>query len=74
VFPIEEEENIHYIRDTMLDTYLKDNMRSRVMRADGTYTRPKPSADGQAVDVQEYFMNGSLRKNSKNPRLTPIHP
>jgi polyphosphate kinase len=74
VFPIEDEENIHYIRDTMLDTYLKDNMRSRVMRADGTYTRPKPSADGQALDVQEYFMNGSLRKNSKNPRLTPIHP
>jgi polyphosphate kinase len=74
VFPIEDEDNIHYIRDTMLDTYLKDNVRSRVMRADGTYTRPKPSGDGHVVDVQEFFMNSSRRKNSKSPGLSPIHP
>lgn len=59
VFPIENEENIRYIRHTMLDTYLKDNMRARIMQEDGTYARPKPAGEDKAVDVQEFFMNHS---------------
>jgi polyphosphate kinase len=74
VFPIEQEEHIHYLRDKMLDTYLKDNTRARMMQADGTYTRLKPTGDNKGIDVQEFFMSNSKTNHSAPPRLSPIHP
>ena len=57
LFPLENENHIRYLRDKMLDTYLKDNTRARVMQGDGTYVRLKPPSEEKAVDVQEFFMN-----------------
>ena len=57
VFPVESSEHIHYLRYQMLETYLKDNMRARVMQKDGTYLRLKPHNSDKAVDVQEFLMN-----------------
>ena len=57
VFPIENAEQVRFLRDKMLDTYLRDNTRARVMREDGTYVRLKPAGENKAVDVQEFFMN-----------------
>jgi len=57
VFPLENAEHVRYVRDKMLDTYLKDNTRARVMQQDGTYVRLKSSDGEKAVDVQEFFMN-----------------
>ncbi len=57
VFPIENAEQVRFLRDKMLDTYLRDNTRARVMREDGTYMRLKPAGENKAVDVQEFFMN-----------------
>jgi len=57
VFPLENAEHVRYVRDKMLDTYLKDNMRARVMQEDGTYVRLKSPGEDKAVDVQEFFMN-----------------
>ena len=59
VFPIENEGNIRYVREKMLDIYLKDNARARLMQEDGTYARLKPPGDNKVVDVQEFLMNGS---------------
>ena len=56
VFPVESSEHIHYLRYQMLETYLKDNVRTRTMQKDGTYLRIKPPSDDKAVDVQEFFM------------------
>ena len=39
VFPVENAEHVRYLRDKMLEIYLKDNMRARVMQEDGTYLR-----------------------------------
>jgi polyphosphate kinase len=47
------------VREKMLDTYLKDNTRARVMQADGTYKRLKSPDDHKVIDVQEIFMNDS---------------
>ena len=74
VFPIEQEEHIHYLRDTMLHTYLRDNTRARVMQADGTYTRLQPTGDDKGIDVQEFFMGHSKANPSTPPRLSPIYP
>jgi polyphosphate kinase len=57
VFPVESVEHIRYLRDKMLEIYLKDNTHARVMHKDGTYRRLKPASEDKAVDVQEIFMN-----------------
>ena len=57
LFPLEKEDHIRYVRDKVLETYLKDNTRARLMQGDGSYVRLKPSDEEKAVDVQEFFMN-----------------
>jgi len=61
VFPVENTDHINYLRQVMLTTYLSDNMRARVMKSDGTYTRLKPPSESKAVDVQEWLMNNNYR-------------
>ena len=57
VFPVESKDHIHYLRQRVLDTYLKDNTRARILQTNGTYTRLAPEAGKEIVDVQEKFMN-----------------
>ena len=57
LFPLENTDHVRYVRDKVLDTYLKDNTRARVMQEDGTYIRLKSPSEEKAVDVQEFFMN-----------------
>jgi polyphosphate kinase len=56
VFPLEKAEHVRHIRDTVLETYLRDNLRTRTMKPDGTYVRAKPG-DAPLIDVQEWLMN-----------------
>jgi polyphosphate kinase len=64
VFPIENAEQVRYLRDKILGIYLKDNMRGRVMRENGTYVRLKPQGEDKVVDVQEFLMNNYRGKKS----------
>jgi polyphosphate kinase len=57
VFPVENKEQIKYLRQYVLDTYLKDNTRARILQTNGTYIRLTPEAGRDAVDVQEKFMS-----------------
>ena len=64
VFPIENTEQVRYIRDCMLDTYLKDNTRARLMKENGSYARLKPPGEDKLVDVQEFLMNHHRSRKS----------
>ena len=57
VFPVESKDHIHYLLHRVLDTYLKDNTRARILQSNGTYTRLAPEAGKDIVDVQEKFMS-----------------
>jgi polyphosphate kinase len=57
VFPVENKDQIHYLRHRVLDTYLKDNARARYLQSDGSYIRIAPEAGKDIVDVQEKFMS-----------------
>ena len=57
VFPVENKEQIKYLRHHVLETYLKDNMRARILQSNGTYTRLIPEAGKEVIDVQEKFMS-----------------
>lgn len=59
VFPVESPDHIQYLRHQVLETYLKDNVRTRTMQKDGKYIRLKPHNDDKAVDVQEFFMHNT---------------
>jgi polyphosphate kinase len=71
VFPVESAEYVRSLRDQILETYLKDNARARVMREDGTYMRLQPPSEEKAVDVQKSLMNSNRAGDSKKPQLFP---
>jgi polyphosphate kinase len=52
LFPVEEKNLIRNVRDVVLETYLKDNRRARLMQPDGTYIRLHPEAKEAAFDSQ----------------------
>jgi polyphosphate kinase len=64
VFPIEDVNHIHYLRDQVLEAYLKDNMGVRLMQPDGTYLRRHPHGDEPRVNVQEWLMQHPHEKSS----------
>ena len=63
LFPLESPELIRYVRDDVLETYLHDNQRSRVMDYGGSYKRFSPKADAKLVDVQRELL--AMRDRSK---------
>ncbi len=56
VFPVENEKHIRYLRDQVLEMYLKDNVSARRMLPDGTYLRVQPEDNEPIVNVQERLM------------------
>ncbi len=61
IFPVESAEHVRYLRDHVLDLYLKDDARAWRMQADGSYKREhRNDADGR-MDVQEWLMDHSRK-------------
>jgi polyphosphate kinase len=56
IFPVEDPAMIRHIRDDILEIYLIDNVKARLMQPDGSYLRLTPK-DGQAhINIQEYLL------------------
>jgi polyphosphate kinase len=74
VFPVENKAHIQYLRNEVLETYLKDNTRSRLMRPNGEYARLQPEEKGEAIDIQQWMMehrgkmNTSIRDDKKKSK------
>jgi polyphosphate kinase len=56
VFPLEDESLRRFVRDHLLETYLRDNIHTRVLQPDGTYIRLSPDTDEEIVDSQAITM------------------
>jgi polyphosphate kinase len=55
------------LRGEILQTYLDDNVKARLMGSDGTYTRVR-AAEGQArVDSQLLLMEISAKRSGYEP-------
>ncbi|MEZ5365505.1 MAG: polyphosphate kinase 1 [Bryobacterales bacterium] len=52
VFPVRDPAILRHLRDDVLETYLADNTRARVMQTHGGYARAIPLADEPVVDSQ----------------------
>jgi polyphosphate kinase len=63
VFPVNRKEHIRHLRDHVLEMYLKENSKTRVLEPDGSYTRLIPEKhDDEKIDVQERLMNPNWGK------------
>jgi polyphosphate kinase len=40
-----------------MDVYVRDNVKSRILRADGSYERRSPQPGERAVDAQQIFLS-----------------
>ncbi|MFL7872012.1 MAG: polyphosphate kinase 1, partial [Anaerolineales bacterium] len=56
VFPVERPEHIRYLRDNVLETYLKDNLSARIMQPDSSYKRLHPSDKEKGLEIQNWLM------------------
>jgi len=56
LYPIEDPAMIRHVRDDILETYLQDNRKVRVMLPDGAYCRPPQQPEEKALNVQEAFI------------------
>lgn len=56
LFPVQEKRLIRKLVDEVLETYMHDNLKARVMQPDGTYLRIKPDDNDQPVNSQSVFM------------------
>ncbi len=60
LFPVEDPDIVRRLRYEILETYLRDNVKARIMLADGPYERAPQAPEEPAVNSQEWFMlNGS---------------
>jgi len=72
LFPVEDRALVERLRDQILSTYLGDNVKSRLMLANGSYSRKPPGDGKKRLNSQEYLlkeraalakrMNGSAKR------------
>jgi polyphosphate kinase len=58
LFPLEDATLVGQIREQVLEVYLRDNVRARVLCADGSYERAQPQEGEEALDSQAFFAAG----------------
>ncbi|MDX1741551.1 MAG: polyphosphate kinase 1, partial [Rhodothermales bacterium] len=56
LFPVEDAQYVRYLREDVLETYLSDNVKARIMMPDGTYVQQQPDDGERAVYSQEWFL------------------
>jgi polyphosphate kinase len=56
LFPIENRRLIRQLRDHVLDVCLADNVKARLMQADGTYLRAQPEEGVVPMDSQSWLI------------------
>ena len=55
LFPIQDTTYVRYLRDIVLESYLRDSVKARYLTADGTYIRPEPVEN--TLSVQEKLLS-----------------
>ncbi len=57
IFPAENPALVRKIRDEIIETYLADNVKARLMQPDGTYRRIRPAEGQEPFNAQQHFIN-----------------
>jgi len=62
--PVNDPALIARLRGEILQTYLDDNVKARVMRSDGTYTRVRAEDGDERIDAQCVLMEASAKRSA----------
>lgn len=65
LFPVEDRSMINHIRVNILQPYLEDNIKARIMNSDGSYTRIHPEKGQEPVNVQSLFLAQRKKGNGR---------
>ncbi len=60
LFPLEDPRLVRYVRDEVLATSLKDNVKARLMLPDGSYERNKGNAGDPPLNSQAWFIKSRM--------------
>jgi polyphosphate kinase len=63
LFPVDDPVLLARVGEEILDVYLKDNEKARLMNADGTYGRAARRDDDADVNCQEWFLDRASRES-----------
>jgi len=69
VAPVLDAKLKKYLKETVLDAYLRDNVKARVMKSDGTYEM-SPMAPGEEPFNSQLFFEGP----NSSPSVGSVHP
>ncbi len=61
LFPVQDVEIIHYLRDELLTAYQRDNVKTRNLQSDGSYMRHSPEDQAEPFNVQEWLIRSRQR-------------
>jgi polyphosphate kinase len=56
LFPVQDRGVLRRIRDEILPIYLNDNMKTRLLHADGRWEHIWPGEGQESLNAQEYFV------------------
>jgi polyphosphate kinase len=62
VFPVCDRGLVTRLREEILETYWRDNVKARMLHADGSYERLAPDPGEEPLDAQEWFIAYHQRK------------
>ena len=57
LFPVQDPRLVRYLRNHVLETYLGDTVKARLLRPDGKYERAKPAPTGAPLDSQQWLID-----------------
>jgi polyphosphate kinase len=63
VFPVESPKDIKFLREQILEMYLRDGIQARVMQTDGSYRYMAPRNTNEVIDIQQWLMQQYKAKN-----------
>jgi len=65
VFPIEDPDYVEYLRDSMLQSYFREECHTRELQPDGSYKRLHARQGDNFEGVQQWLMNNRWKKKVK---------
>ena len=67
VFPVVDKAAVHRLRYEILESYLRDNIKSRILQPDGSYIRPQRTNKDATLNAQEWLMQTSRVESGSAP-------
>jgi polyphosphate kinase len=65
--PVDDPVLVERLREEILQTYLDDNAKARLMCSDGTYTRVRVAEGEERIDAQLTLMEASAKRSGYEP-------